>query len=87
MTLTPDAHTIALLENQCRELTSVLMQLEAHRRALAPESGTPTWRGATRYAYDAALESLRTTMGAGCAALRAARDNSRLAIDELTARG
>lgn len=85
--MTPDAHTIALLESQCRELTAVLVALESHRTALSPQQGTRAWRGAARYAYDAALESLRTTMGAGCAALRAARDNSRLAIDELIARG
>ncbi|MCC6854947.1 MAG: hypothetical protein IT189_02670, partial [Microbacteriaceae bacterium] len=53
MTMTPDAHTIALLESQCRELTAVLVALESHRTALSPQQGTPAWRGAARYAYDA----------------------------------
>ena len=87
MTQTPDAHTLALLETQCSDLTAILMRLESARRDLEPDRGPPTWRGATRHAYDAAIDSLLTTIGAGCAALRAARDNSRLAIDELIARG
>jgi hypothetical protein len=87
VTQTPDAHTIALLEHQCRELTGVLMQLERARRDLLPDGSQKIWRGAARHAYDAAMDAIATTVSAGSAALRSARDHSRIAIDLIAARG
>lgn len=87
VTQTPDAHTIALLERQCRELTAVLLQLERARHDLVPDSSDKIWRGSARHAYDAAMQAIVATMGAGAAALRSARDHSRLAIDQIAARG
>lgn len=87
VTQTPDAHTIALLENQSRELTAVLMQLERARRELLPDRSDKIWRGVARHAYDAAMDAIAATIGAGSAALRSARDHSRIAIDQIAARG
>lgn len=79
-----DAATIAALETQLRQLTALLARLERARRDLIPGPAT-FWRGVARHAYDAAIDSLLTTIDAGIAALRSARDRSSSALAGMAA--
>jgi uncharacterized protein YukE len=74
-----DAVAHAALTTQLRELSAALTQLERARRDLLPGPAT-FWRGAARHAYDAAIDALSTTVDAGIAALRAARDHTSAAL-------
>lgn len=74
-----DAATRAALELQLRELVAVLAQLERARRDLVP-GPAGFWRGSARHAYDTANDLLAATIDAAVAAVRSARDRTRLAI-------
>jgi hypothetical protein len=86
MTQPQDAALIAALEAQHRELTAVLHRLEVARRDLVP-ARADIWRGPARRAYDTALETITTTVDAGLAAVRSARENTAAAITGVAGRG
>jgi hypothetical protein len=71
--------TLQALQTQYRELGIVLERLESARVRLMPPA-PPTWLGATRHAYDAALDGLVMTTEAGLAAVRSARQRTETAI-------
>ena len=86
MTQPQDAALIAALETQHRELSAVLHRLEVARRDLVPVRAD-LWRGAARQAYDAALDTITSTVDAGLAAVRSARENTSVAIAGVAGRG
>lgn len=79
MNNSPDAPTVAALENQARELTHLLWRLQHARHALVP-GPAQFWRGLSKLAFDAALGGLAATLDDGIAALRSAIDSTRVAI-------
>lgn len=79
-----DAATVVALEEQLRELSIVLTQLERAQRDLMP-GPAGFWRGAARHAYDAAIDALASTLDAGIMAVRSARDRTRLALVSMAA--
>ena len=79
MNHSPDAPTVAALENQARELTHLLWRLQHVRHALVP-GPAQFWRGLTKLAFDAALGGLGATLDDGIAALHSAIDSTRVAI-------
>ncbi len=79
MTQPQDAPLLAALETQLRDLATVLQRLEAARRDLVP-GPADFWRGSARHAYDTAIETIGTTVDAGVAALRSARDRTGSAV-------
>lgn len=86
MTRPQDAPVVAALESQYRELTIVLGALESARTDLIPPPAG-FWRGVARHAFDAAMDGLVTTMDAGIAAVRSARDRTGNAIAWMVSRG
>lgn len=76
---------LAALETQSSELSAVLARLEAARSTLIPVAGS-FWRGAARLAAQSAIDALTTTVDAGIAAVRSARDRTDSAIVGLAAR-
>ncbi|CAN5175117.1 hypothetical protein BH11ACT4_BH11ACT4_09900 [soil metagenome] len=86
MTQPQDAALTAALEAQVRALTAVLHRLEVARRDLVPGPAN-FWRGAARHTYDSAIESIGTTVDAGVAAVRSARDRSSAAVTVVVDRG
>ena len=85
MTQPQDAALIARLETEYWQLSSAVEELELMRRTLVPGPAT-FWKGTARHAYDAAITGLTTTVEAGLAALRSARDRVGFALTEVMAR-
>lgn len=86
MTQPQDAALLAALEAQARQLNAALHRLEAARRDLVPPPAD-FWRGLARHAYDTAVSNIGTTMDAGVATLRSARDCTSAAIAVVVDRG
>jgi len=73
------AVTLHALQVQRRELDQQLRRLERARRDLVPPA-PDSWRGAARYAYDAAYSAVVQQLEAGAGALRSARQRTDSAI-------
>ncbi len=86
MPLPTDAVLLAALETQYRRLDEIASRLELARATLLPQDAT-FWLGSARLAYDSAMSALATTVDAGIAALRSARDLTGTAITEVRVRG
>lgn len=86
MTQPQDAALQAALEAQHSALVAALRRLEVARRDLVP-GPAGFWRGAARQTYDRAVETIGTTVDAGIAALRSARDRTSAAIMVVAGRG
>jgi len=76
-----DAATVAVLEQQFRELHMLLERLEVARCHLMPPMGA-VWRGTARQAFDTALAAMRSTLDASVDAIRLARDSTHMALRE-----
>ena len=86
MTQPQDAQLLAALEQQLRELTTVLHRLEAAQRDLVPGPAT-FWRGMARHSYDRAIDALTTTAELSVLAARDARDYTSAAVSAVMHRG
>lgn len=86
MTQPQDAALLAALEAQALQLTAVLQRLQVAKRDLVPPPAN-FWRGSARQAYDTAVETIGTTMDAGVAAVRSARDRTSSAVAVVVDRG
>lgn len=84
MTNPEEAAVLAALETQSRQLTAVLVRLEASRTTLL--SSITTWQGVARHAYQSAVDALIGTVDMGIAAVRSARDRTDSAIGGMAAR-
>jgi hypothetical protein len=85
MTQPQDAALLAALENEYWQLNDAVEQLELIRRTLVPGPAT-FWKGTARHAYDSAIAGLTTTVEAGLAALRSARDRVGYAVNQVVSR-
>ena len=83
---TADATLLVTLQEQARDLGSILHRLELARRDLVPPPAT-FWRGSARAAYNIAMNNIGTTVDAGIAALTSAQSRTLAAAAEVADRG
>jgi uncharacterized protein YukE len=85
MTRPQDVPLLVVLERQLTELAYITDRVEAAQRGLIPAPAS-FWGGTARHAYDAAIDSVASTMQGIAIAVGSARDKTSQAIREVQSR-
>lgn len=85
MTRPQDIPLLILLERQLTELVHITDRVEAAQNTLVPAPAA-FWGGTARHAYDAAIDSVSSTIQSVAVSVRSARDKTSQAVREVQSR-